>query len=108
MAAPFLLLWHPRVQTQADVTTVYLDLQPITTVETAQFSDSATVYLDLQPISTFLDVPYILEIISATSRWTVSSLGLRYGLSQAVARMSIVATITRWAIMETRRFLWKR
>jgi hypothetical protein len=94
---PLLLLWHPRVQTNTDAATVYFDLQPIT-VEVFEASDAATVYLDLQASAIYLQVDFLLEIAGITKRWTVGKVGTRWQTFDSVLR---------WAILKTRRMMWR-
>jgi hypothetical protein len=93
----YLLLWHPRVRTDVDTATVYFDLQP-STVEVFDASDAATVYLDLQPGYIYLQVDFLLEITGVTKRWTVGKVQMRWQTFEA---------ITRWAILKTRRMMWR-
>lgn len=97
MPAPFLLLWHPGVQHNVDQATVYLDLQPFS-VDTFQAEDAATVYLDIQPGSIYVQVDYVLEIVGVTRRWVIGEVEKRWQKFDA---------LLRWAILKTRRSMWR-
>jgi hypothetical protein len=104
---PFLLLLHPRVATNADTATVYIDLLPGTIEETTQFSDSALVYLDLQPSAIYLQVTCLLEIVGDMRRWVIEAPLARWTIGEPVARVHILDVFKRWVILEMRRFRWK-
>jgi hypothetical protein len=97
MPAPFLLLWHPRVEHNADQAEIYLDLQPIS-IETFQAEDAATVYFDIQPGYIYVQIDYVLEIVGATRRWVIGTVERRWQTFEAVLR---------WAILKTRRSMWR-
>jgi hypothetical protein len=81
-----------------DVELVYLDIVPsgVDIRETAG-ADVATVYLDLQP--GYLRVDFVLEVVGMTTRWQVTV--------PLTARYEVLELITRWALMDSRRFTWR-
>lgn len=102
-----LLLWHPRVAADADASTVYLDLLPIS-IDVIEHADDASVYLDLQAGSIFVQIDSVLEITGLHRRWVMEAPFTRFIIeSPPVRRWNVVATFARWVMLETRRFTWR-
>jgi hypothetical protein len=103
---PLKLLWLGRVRTDVDVGTAYLDLQP-SGVELGVYVDDGSVYLDIQPGQIFLQVDFLLEIVGIHKRWSTEAALQRALIVGITRRWQTVESFARWAIMETRRLLWK-
>lgn len=102
------LLFHPRAKVLVtDAETVYIDIQVVTVEQTA-FSDASEVYIQITPSAVILQVDFLLEIVGNTSRWAIDMpVQARWAIDVITSRWTKIEAVGRWAILETRRLIWR-